>query len=91
MMAAFARVISLAPDLLKEAYCVILDVPKAHRNWAMEWSLTRLDDETGMDILHTFIDQNWGVMEDFFFQEIPKIGQRAAQARQRSASARSKR
>lgn len=90
MLSAFARVVSVNADLLKEAYCIILDIPKAHRNWAMEWSLPRIDDETGTDILHTFIDQNWGVMEDFFFREIPKIAKRAAQARRRSASARSK-
>lgn len=91
MIAAFARVISASPDMLKEAYCIILDIPKAHRIWAMEWSLPKMDDETGSDVMHTFIDQNWALIEGFFFEEMPRIFKRAAQARARSATARSKR
>lgn len=91
MIAAFARVISASPDMLKEAYCIVLDVPKAHRIWAMEWSLPKIDDELGTDVMHTFIDQNWALIEGFFFEELPRIFKRAAQARARSATARSKR
>jgi hypothetical protein len=90
MLAAFARVVSVAPDLLKEAYCIVLDIPKGHRVWAMEWGLPRIDDEMGLDILHAFLDQNWGVMEDFFVKEMPKLFRRAAKVRQRSASDQSK-
>lgn len=90
MLAAFARVVSVAPDLLKEAYCIVLDIPKGHRIWAMEWGLPRIDDEMGLDVLHAFLDQNWGVMEDFFVKEIPKLFRRAAKARQQSDSGPSK-
>lgn len=81
MLAAFSRLVSLSPDLLKEAYCLILDIPKVHRNWAMEWALPHIDDDTGDDILNVFIDQNWGIMEDFFIRRIPATAKRAAQDR----------
>jgi len=84
IMAALAQVVALAPDLLKQAYCVVLAIPKAHRNWAIEWAFPNMDDEMGRDIMHVFVDQNWGVMEDFFVQELPKIVKRIVKARRSS-------
>jgi hypothetical protein len=81
ILAAFANVVSIAPDLLYQAYCIALAIPKTHRNWAVEWAFPNMDDEMGMDILHTFIDQNLGVMEDFFGRELPKIMKRVVKAR----------
>lgn len=93
MMAAFAKVVTLAPDLLPEAYCIILNTPLLHKKWLLEWGLPEMDDEMGRDILETFVDQNWGVMEDFLINELPRIIRRAAKARERhrAAGARSKR
>jgi hypothetical protein len=87
ILAAFAKVISLAPELVREAYCIVLEVPKTHRNWAIEWAFPNMDDDMGKDILAAFIDQNWGVMEDFFGLELPKIVKRVVKARQAKASA----
>jgi hypothetical protein len=81
ILAAFAEVVSQAPQLLSAAYCIVLAIPKTHRNWAVEWAFPNMDDEMGKDILHAFIDQNWGVMEDFFAQELPKIIKRVVKAR----------
>lgn len=86
MMAAFAKVVSVAPEMLYEAYALILQAPKGHRKWLIERGLPTIDDEMGQDILHAFIDQNWGVMEDFFGQELPKIFKRTVQARKRHRS-----
>jgi hypothetical protein len=83
ILAAFAEVVANAPQLLSHAYCIVLAVPKTHRNWAIEWAFPNMDDEMGKDILHTFIDQNWGVMEDFFAQELPKIVKRIAKERRK--------
>jgi hypothetical protein len=83
IMAAFAEVVANAPELLNHAYCIALAIPKTHRNWAIEWAFPNMDDEMGKDILHTFIDQNWGVMEDFFAQELPKIVKRIAKERRK--------
>jgi hypothetical protein len=88
VMAAFAQVVAMAPELLAQAYCVALAVPKTHRPWAIEWAFPNMDDEMGKDILHVFIDQNWGVMEDFFVQELPKIVKRIVKAREGSSAGR---
>src|SRR4051812_24383786 len=82
VLAAFAEIVAQAPQLLAHAYCIVLAIPKTHRNWAIEWAFPNIDDETGQDILHAFIDQNWGVMEDFFAHELPKIMRRIVKARQ---------
>jgi hypothetical protein len=87
MMSAFAKVVSVAPDLLLEAYAIVLQAPKGHYKWLIERGLPTIDDEMGKDILHTFIDQNWGVMEDFFTHELQLIFKRAVQARNRHRSA----
>lgn len=88
IMAAFAQIISLAPELIAQAYCIALAIPKTHRNWAIEWAFPNMDDEMGTDILHTFIDQNLGVMEDFFGQELPKIIKRVVKARSKPSAGR---
>lgn len=87
MLAAFARVIESSPDILKDFFIIVLDIPKAHRPWAYDHSLPRISREDGNDIMHTFIDQNWGVLEGFFTEELPKLFKRAAKARERHKSA----
>jgi hypothetical protein len=47
-----------------------------------------MDDEMGQDILHTFIAQNWKVMEDFFTREVPKVTQRVIQERRKRSAGR---
>lgn len=93
MMSIFAKVISASPDMLREAYCIILHIPIGQRKWAVDWALPEIDDETGDDIMNAFIDQNWGVLEDFFTKQLPKLFRRAAKARElhRSATDRSRR
>lgn len=88
VLAAFAQVVSMAPELLSQAYCVALAIPKTHRPWAIEWAFPNMDDEMGKDILHTFIAQNWGVMEDFFVHEVKKITQRIVQERRKVSAGR---
>jgi hypothetical protein len=86
ILAAFAQVVSMAPELISQAYCIALAIPKGHRNWAIEWAFPNMDDEMGKDILHTFVDQNWGVMEDFFVHELPKIVKRIVKARTKDSA-----
>jgi hypothetical protein len=88
VLAAFAQVVSIAPELLSQAYCVALAIPKTHRQWAVEWAFPNMDDEMGQDILHTFIAQNWGVMEDFFAKELRKILKRIMQERAKASAGR---
>lgn len=76
ILAAFAQVVSLAPELVPQAYCIALAIPKTHRVWATEWAFSNMEDGMGTDILHTFIAQNWSAMESFFKLEVPKIVRR---------------
>jgi hypothetical protein len=84
IMAAFAEVVSVAPELLREAYCVILNIPPAHREWAKNHALDNVDDDEWFDVLETFIDQSWGAIEGFFTQHLPRAARRTIQARQRA-------
>lgn len=86
MLSAFARVISISPEMILEFQCIVLDIPKGHINWAKEQALPRIDREMGNDIMHTFIDQNWGVLEGFFTDELPRLAKRATAARKRHKS-----
>jgi hypothetical protein len=88
MMALFAQVVAISPQLLEQAYCVMLAIPKDWRNWAIKGAFPNMDDEMGQDILHTFIAQNWKVMEDFFTREAPKIIQRVTQERRKRSAGR---
>lgn len=88
IMAALAEVVSVAPDLLKDAYCVILNVPTGHREWVKTHALDNLTDEEGYDILETFIDQSWGAIEGFFTEWLPRAARRTVEARRRAEASR---
>jgi hypothetical protein len=88
VLAALAKVVSIAPELIAQAYCIALAIPKTHRNWAIEWAFPNMDDDMGKDILAAFVDQNWGVMEDFFAHELPKIVKRVVKARKKDSAGR---
>jgi hypothetical protein len=88
VLAALAKVVSIAPELIAQAYCIALAIPKTHRNWAIEWAFPNMDDDMGKDILAAFVDQNWGVMEDFFAHELPKIVKRVVKARKKVSAGR---
>lgn len=83
-MAAAAKVASYAPDFFKEAYIILLNVPKQERPWARE-ALESLEDEEGELILETFIDQNWEAIERFFTERVPALVKRV-QARRKKDS-----
>ena len=67
---ALSRVVQNAPEILSDLYCVILAVPRAQRAYVSQRLEAELTDEQGMEILDTFIDQNWEVMVSFFKERI---------------------
>lgn len=66
---ALSKIIESAPELLKDLYLVILAVPKGQRDY-YALRLEELTDDQGMQILDTFVDQNWEVMVGFFTEKM---------------------
>lgn len=72
---SIARIVSFAPDFLKELYVIALNVPRGDRDYVksvMELPEDEggLSDDQGIQILETFVDQNWEVLLDFFRNRI---------------------
>jgi len=67
---AIASVVYNAPEILSELYCVILAVPRNVRAEVKEVIEENLTDEQGVEILDTFVEQNWEVMVDFFKEKM---------------------
>lgn len=88
---AIARLVEIAPDFLKDLYCIALGVPKGERQYIkalMEAPSEDggLSDEDGIDILDTFVEQNWEAMQDFFFQKVTPLFQKVSSKAQGTAS-----
>ena len=79
-VSAVAKIARYAPDFVKDAYLIILNVPHNEKAFARE-ALDSIDDDTGEDILVTFIDQNVKELESFFTERLPKILGRAQNLR----------
>lgn len=78
---AISKITRYAPDFLKDCYCIWLNIPQVERAWARE-ALDNLSDEEGLDIIETFIDQNYEAIENFFRKIGPKIVKRIQSHRQ---------
>ena len=66
---ALSKIIANGPELLKDLYLVILHVPKGERQY-VSYRLEELTDEQGVQILDTFVEQNWEVMVSFFTERM---------------------
>lgn len=60
------KLVKYAPEILLDLYAVILGFPRDQRDYYKAIIETYMDEQTGADILDTFIDQNWDAMVDFF-------------------------
>lgn len=64
MASIFTRLLSMVPDLLEDAYLLILSVPRVDWNDTRE-ALRQIDDEAGFGILEAFFEQNGRTIADF--------------------------
>lgn len=71
-IAAVAKLASYAPDFMKEAYLIILNVPYNKKAFARE-ALDYIDDDTGEEIIVRFVDQNYKELESFFTERLRKV------------------
>lgn len=88
-----AKVMTYAPDLLKDMYCIWLAIPRTDREWAkfcMEQpkDLGGFDDEDGFKIIDVFIDQNGEVLAGFFEDRIKPLASKARASYEASQSSR---
>jgi hypothetical protein len=74
-------------DFLVDCYVILLDVPRAEREWARmrfsepwnpEAEKYGLKDEDHEKIIQTFIDQNYEEIRRFFVVTLPALGRRVA-------------
>jgi hypothetical protein len=77
-----SKIMRYAPDFLKDCYLIWLNVPKNERAWARE-ALDEIDDEEGIAVIETFIDQNWDAIERFFVELVPALARRVQARRQK--------
>ncbi len=66
---ALSKIVEASPELLKDLYLVVLNVPKGQREY-YALRLEELSDDQGMQILDVFVDQNWEVMVSFFKEKM---------------------
>jgi hypothetical protein len=87
----FVKAISVlamhSPELFKELYCVILQVPREHRERVMTImsdpeDLGGLSDDQGFEIMDTFIAQNGELLKRFFVDRIIPLFDRMQSKRQ---------
>jgi ribonuclease BN (tRNA processing enzyme) len=87
---AIGKLLIYAPDFLSKSYCIWLRVPEYERDWAIAAMEESLDDEEGLDIIETFIDQNWETLQGFFSEKLPSLSKRLQARYQSSQSEQSK-
>lgn len=85
------QLIEYAPGLLKDIYCLALSVPKGEREYIkalMELPAEDggLSDDDAIEILDTFVEQNWEAMQDFFAQKMMPLFQKVSSKAQDTAS-----
>ena len=69
---AIVKVVKYAPELLSDIFAISLNVPQNARRSFKE-DLELIDDDTAMNILNHFIDQNWDAMMDFFSKQVSPL------------------
>lgn len=84
---AVGKLVSYAPDFLEKSFCIWLNVPDYERDFARQvFALPAeeggLSDKQGIEIIETFIDQNYGALDSFFREKIGGLRKRV-EARQK--------
>lgn len=81
------ELIGYSPDFLLESYILWLDVPRTERTWAktiLDMPYCPEEDKWGLregehlEIIQTFIDQNYEDIRRFFIETLPDLGRRVA-------------
>jgi len=73
-----SSVAAYVPGFMENAYCILLAIPVDERDWARDMMQEShedggFSDEDGVEVLQVFVAQNWGAIQAFFFEHLPKI------------------
>lgn len=76
-----AKLASYSPEIIGDIFCVALAVPRGQRVFIkglmeLPEEAGGVSDEVGMDILETFVDQNWDVLVSFFTERVAQLGKK---------------
>lgn len=85
-MQAIGVLMEFVPDIMLDVYVVALNVPDGEQEWAKETMSLRaeeggLSDADGVEILETFVNQNWEALKSFFAEQIQPLLQKIRDAR----------
>lgn len=86
-----ARVSTYTPELLRDCFCIWLNVPMSERMWAKNAMNNSpedggLSDDDGFEIIETFFDQNWEAINDFFVKRVRELASNVQRRRQKKKS-----
>lgn len=76
-----SKLAQYAPEFLQDVYVISLGVPSGEREYVKSVMVLQeeaggLTDDQGIQILETFVEQNWSVMVDFFTKRVlPLVNQ----------------
>jgi len=81
---AIGKLMSVAPDFLVKSYCIWLNVPDWQRDMVgqimgLPEEEGGLSDEQGVEIIETFIDQNYEALDRFFRDLLVRLAKRVQQ------------
>ena len=93
---AVGKLLAVAPDFLVKSYCIWLNVPDYDRTIVGEMMMLPpdeggLSDDQGIEIIETFLDQNYEALATFFGEKVGKLQQRVQMLNKVRATRRSKR
>jgi len=92
---AVGKLLVHAPDFLVKSFCIWLAVPDFERRLSSEIMALPpeeggLTDDQGIEIIETFIDQNYAALDDFFRQKLGRLQTRVQSRQAEQSSRRSK-
>ena len=80
-----AQLMQIAPDLLKDIFCISLAIPREAREYAKGLMEEQISDDDGIALLDGFVEQNWEVLKSFFSEKIAPLFEKMTQTAQDSA------
>lgn len=79
LVKGLASIVKYSPEILKDIFCISLQVKRSDREYVKDNILDELSDDEAMKILNNFIDQNWDAVLDFFKERVSPLIQNVSE------------